>query len=320
MRSRPPNASDSQRASDALAPRSSQAGAAPRAGRQVERRRGEDPARRAASGRRTVCGAVTVRRAVQFHGFHPSIAPDDRIPRQALPPPKPSISATSRYRGTRRPRRVRAVFDSVAGSYDVMNDLMSFGVHRLWKHFTLSQTGLRPGQQALDVAGGTGDLPSASLRQVGTQGRVVLSDINPAMLERRPRPAARRGLRRQRRVRRRRMPSGCRSPTTSFDCVTIGFGLRNVTDKAAALRSMYRVLKPGGQLLVLEFSKPVAAGPDAGLRRLLVQRAAAARPAGRAGRRQLPLPRRVDPHVPRPGDAARHDARCRLRRAAATTT
>ena len=155
--------------------------------------------------------------------------------------------------------RVRAVFSSVAGKYDLMNDLMSFGAHRLWKHFTLSLTGLKAGQRALDVAGGTGDLAIGLARQVGKAGQVVLSDINPDML------AAGRD---------RLLDAGfagnvdClladaeRLPCAddSFDCVTIGFGLRNVTDKAAALSSMHRVLKPGGQLLVLEFSKPVAPG------------------------------------------------------------
>jgi demethylmenaquinone methyltransferase/2-methoxy-6-polyprenyl-1,4-benzoquinol methylase len=155
--------------------------------------------------------------------------------------------------------RVRAVFSSVAGKYDLMNDLMSFGVHRLWKQFTLSITGLKAGQSALDVAGGTGDLTRGLARQVGKTGRVVLSDINRSMLD-----AGRDRL----------LDAGfaghvqCvvadaeRLPfaDASFDCVTIGFGLRNVTDKAAALASMYRVLRPGGQLLVLEFSKPVAPG------------------------------------------------------------
>jgi demethylmenaquinone methyltransferase/2-methoxy-6-polyprenyl-1,4-benzoquinol methylase len=160
---------------------------------------------------------------------------------------------------TEKAGRVRAVFASVAGKYDVMNDLMSFGVHRLWKRFTLSLTGLRPGQHALDVAGGTGDLALGLLRQVGKDGRVVLSDINPNMLE----------VGRDRLLDAgfvgnvecviadaERLPFG----DNSFDCVTIGFGLRNVTDKAAALASMHRVLKPGGQLLVLEFSTPVAPG------------------------------------------------------------
>jgi len=155
--------------------------------------------------------------------------------------------------------RVRAVFTSVAGKYDLMNDLMSFGAHRLWKRFALSLTGLKPGQQALDVAGGTGDLARGLLRQVGKDGRVVLSDINPNMLE----------IGRDRLLDAgfagnveciiadaERLPFA----DNSFDCVTIGFGLRNVTDKAAALASMYRVLKSGGQLLVLEFSTPVAPG------------------------------------------------------------
>ena len=155
--------------------------------------------------------------------------------------------------------RVRSVFASVAGKYDVMNDLMSFGVHRLWKQFTLSLTGLKAGQRALDVAGGTGDLALGMLRQVGKEGRVVLSDINPDMLQ----------VGRDRLLDRgfvanveclvadaERLPF----EDNSFDCVTIGFGLRNVTDKAAALASMHRVLKPGGQLLVLEFSTPVAPG------------------------------------------------------------
>jgi demethylmenaquinone methyltransferase/2-methoxy-6-polyprenyl-1,4-benzoquinol methylase len=151
--------------------------------------------------------------------------------------------------------RVHSVFASVAGRYDLMNDLMSFGVHRLWKQFTLSLTGLRPGQRALDVAGGTGDLAAGMLRQVGKTGRVVLSDVNPAMLE----------------IGRDRLLDQSFSGNVeciiadaeqlpfednSFDCVTIGFGLRNVTDKAAALKSMHRVLKTGGQLLVLEFSTP----------------------------------------------------------------
>jgi demethylmenaquinone methyltransferase/2-methoxy-6-polyprenyl-1,4-benzoquinol methylase len=155
--------------------------------------------------------------------------------------------------------RVRAVFASVAPKYDVMNDLMSFGVHRLWKQFALSLTGLKPGGAALDVAGGTGDLAAGLLRQVGKSGRVVCSDINPKMLE----------VGRDRLLDKgfvgnveflvadaEKLPFD----ENSFDCVTIGFGLRNVTDKAAALKSMHRVLKPGGQLLVLEFSKPVAPG------------------------------------------------------------
>ena len=155
--------------------------------------------------------------------------------------------------------RVRAVFSSVAGKYDLMNDLMSFGVHRLWKQFTLSLTGLKAGQRALDVAGGTGDLALGLLRQVGKDGRVVLADINPHMLEAgrdRLLDAGFAGNLHCLLADAERLPFG----DDSFDCVTIGFGLRNVTDKAAALRSMHRVLKPGGQVLVLEFSTPVAPG------------------------------------------------------------
>jgi demethylmenaquinone methyltransferase/2-methoxy-6-polyprenyl-1,4-benzoquinol methylase len=155
--------------------------------------------------------------------------------------------------------RVRAVFESVAGNYDLMNDLMSGGVHRLWKRFTLSQTGLRPGQRALDVAGGTGDLAAGMCAQVGTSGLVVLTDINSAMLSEGRDALTDRGLVANVRysiANAERLPF----PAASFDCVTIGFGLRNVTDKSAALRSMARVLRPGGQLLILEFSHPVVPG------------------------------------------------------------
>ncbi len=151
-------------------------------------------------------------------------------------------------------RRVRGVFDSVASKYDVMNDLMSAGTHRLWKRFTLSCTNLRAGQRALDVAGGTGDLALGMLQQVGPSGLVVLTDINAAMLGR---------------GRDRLIDAGHAASSqvvqanaeclpfraAQFDCVTIGFGLRNVTDKAAALRSMRSMLRPGGQLIVLEFSQ-----------------------------------------------------------------
>ena len=158
-------------------------------------------------------------------------------------------------------RRVRGVFDSVAGRYDLMNDLMSGGAHRLWKQFALALTGLRPGGRALDVAGGTGDLAAGLARQVGSEGLVLLTDINAAMLAR---------------GRDRLIDAGLvgnvhcvqadaeRLPfrDASFDCVTIGFGLRNVTDKPAALASMRRVLRPGGRLVILEFSKPVLPGLD----------------------------------------------------------
>ncbi len=152
--------------------------------------------------------------------------------------------------------RVADVFTSVAKKYDIMNDLMSFGIHRLWKRYAISLSGVRAGQHVLDIAGGTGDLAKVFSREVGRSGHVVLSDINAAMLE----------VGRERLIN-----AGCNNvdfvlanaetlapfDDNSFDLLTISFGLRNVTDKDAALRSMYRVLKPGGRLLILEFSKPI---------------------------------------------------------------
>lgn len=149
-------------------------------------------------------------------------------------------------------RHVGAVFSSVAENYDVMNDLMSWGLHRVWKTFAVQICGLRPGQRVLDVAGGTGDLSRKLASRVMPGGQVVLSDINESMLVR---------------GRDRLMDEGLAIPVVRcdaeklpfasdrFDCVTIGFGLRNVTRKEAALREMYRVLRPGGRLVVLEFSR-----------------------------------------------------------------
>lgn len=158
-------------------------------------------------------------------------------------------------------RRVRGVFDSVADKYDVMNDLMSGGVHRLWKRYTLSRTGLKAGMRALDVAGGTGDLARGMAKQVGETGEVILSDINAAMLENGRRRLIDAGIVENVRfvqLNAEALPF----PDAHFDCVTIGFGLRNVTDKDAALAEMRRVLKPGGRVLVLEFSKPTLPGLD----------------------------------------------------------
>ena len=151
--------------------------------------------------------------------------------------------------------KVAEVFHSVAGKYDLMNDLMSGGVHRLWKRMTIEMSGVRRGDTVLDIAGGTGDLTAKFSRIVGPEGTVVLADINDSML----------------RVGRDRLTDlgivnnvkFCQAdaqylpfPDNSFDVITIAFGLRNVTDKDLALRSMLRVLKPGGRLLVLEFSSP----------------------------------------------------------------
>jgi len=156
-------------------------------------------------------------------------------------------------------RRVADVFHSVADNYDIMNDVMSFGVHRLWKRFTLSQTGLGSGQKVLDLAGGTGDLAMKMSSMVGPAGQVVLSDINASMLQRGRQRLIDHGIAGN--IEYVQANAECLPfPDNSFDCITIAFGLRNVTDKDRALRSMYRVLKPGGRLLVLEFSKPVAPG------------------------------------------------------------
>ena len=153
--------------------------------------------------------------------------------------------------------RVRKVFDSVAAQYDLMNDLMSGGLHRLWKRFTIELSAVRSGQTVLDIAGGTGDLAAKFSKLVGADGKVILADINAAMLS----------VGRDRLI-----DKGALSnidvvqadaqflpfEDNSIDCITIAFGLRNVTDKAKALRSMHRVLKPGGRVLVLEFSKPTS--------------------------------------------------------------
>ena len=151
--------------------------------------------------------------------------------------------------------RVKDVFDSVASRYDLMNDLMSGGLHRLWKQFTVDEAAVRRGHSVLDLAGGTGDLAARFIRQVGTSGQVVLADINAAMLkEGRDRliDAGAAGNLSIAQVNAEALPFA----NSSFDRITIAFGLRNVTDKDQALVSMFRVLKPGGKLLILEFSQP----------------------------------------------------------------
>ena len=156
---------------------------------------------------------------------------------------------------TEKEHLVADVFHSVAEKYDLMNDLMSFGIHRLWKRFTIDCAGVRPGQKILDLAGGTGDLTAKFSRLVGDSGEVVLADINDSMLK-----VGREKLRNKGLVNNIRYVQANAEalpfPDNYFDLITIGFGLRNVTHKEQALASMYRALKPGGRLLVLEFSKP----------------------------------------------------------------
>ena len=157
---------------------------------------------------------------------------------------------------SQKQRRVADVFDSVASKYDLMNDVLSFGVHHLWKRFTLELCGLRPGHRVLDLAGGTGDLAIKQARIVGEGGQVFLGDINAAMLEQGRNRIIDKGLIASIK------PIQCNAEILPFadnslDCITMAFGLRNVTDKAKALASMQRVLKPGGRLCVLEFSKPI---------------------------------------------------------------
>ena len=150
---------------------------------------------------------------------------------------------------------VADVFHSVAGRYDLMNDLMSGGIHRLWKRFTIELSAVRAGHRVLDIAGGTGDLAAKFSELVGEEGEVVLADINASMLQvgrDKLIDSGAQGNLRYVQANAEELPF----PDDHFDCITIAFGLRNVTDKDKALRSMLRVLKPGGRLLVLEFSKP----------------------------------------------------------------
>ena len=191
-------------------------------------------------------------------------APAERTPLAGTPPAQaaaaPTADDATHFGFQAVPRqakaqRVRGVFDSVAARYDVMNDLMSGGLHRLWKRFTIEQADVRPGMRVLDVAGGTGDLARAFTRRAGDAGQVWLTDINASML----------AIGRDRLIDDGRL--GAAAPVAqcdaerlpfadgTFDRVSVAFGLRNMTDKAAALTEMRRVLKPGGKLLVLEFSR-----------------------------------------------------------------
>jgi demethylmenaquinone methyltransferase / 2-methoxy-6-polyprenyl-1,4-benzoquinol methylase len=155
--------------------------------------------------------------------------------------------------------RVAGVFGSVAARYDLMNDVMSFGIHRLWKRFTIDVSGVRAGERVLDLAGGTGDLAAKLVDRVGMEGQVVLADINAAMLREGRERLVDRGLVTNieyLQADAERLPF----PDDYFDCVTMAFGLRNVTHKERALAAIYRVLKPGGRALILEFSKPSLPG------------------------------------------------------------
>ncbi|WP_174888456.1 bifunctional demethylmenaquinone methyltransferase/2-methoxy-6-polyprenyl-1,4-benzoquinol methylase UbiE [Candidatus Hamiltonella defensa] len=151
---------------------------------------------------------------------------------------------------------VADIFDSVSAKYDLMNDLMSFGIHRLWKRFTIESSAVRPGQKILDLAGGTGDFTAKFSRMAGEKGEVILADINSSMLM-----IGREKIRNQGRINNiHYVQANAESLPfcdNYFDCITFAFGLRNVTEKEKALSSILRVLKPGGRLLVLEFSAPV---------------------------------------------------------------
>ena len=180
--------------------------------------------------------------------------PDDNDPQAPRPAGKTHFGFTE-VPVAEKQKRVAGVFTSVASKYDVMNDLMSFGVHRLWKRFVVDLAAVRAGEKVLDVAGGTGDLTREFAKAVGPRGLAILSDINAAMLGEGRTRLADKGLLQAPAVQlnAEKIPFA----DDTFDLITIGFGLRNVTDKDAALRSMTRALKPGGRLLVLEFSKPL---------------------------------------------------------------
>jgi len=154
-----------------------------------------------------------------------------------------------------KPQKVAEVFDSVATKYDLMNDLMSFGIHRLWKRFAIDLCQLRSGQHVLDLAGGTGDLSAKICPIVGNNGRVILADINHVMLTVARTRLIDRGILNN--VDLVQTDAECLAfPDNTFDRIIIGFGLRNVTRQSKALKSMYRCLRPGGMLIILEFSKP----------------------------------------------------------------
>jgi len=216
---------------------------------------------------------------------------------------KVAAEEKARKAAEEKARKVAGVFDSVAGKYDLMNDLMSLGVHRLWKRFAVRLSGARSGERVLDLAGGTGDLTSRLLPRVGSKGMVVLSDINANMLAE---------------GRRRLVDEGAVGnvayvqadaerlpfPERSFDCIVIAFGLRNVTYKERALATMYAALKPGGRAVAgraggdLGIFPSWRAGLEGRLRPVFVCGLAGAGQVGGQRRRQLPLSGRVYPHAP----------------------
>ena len=209
---------------------------------------------------------------------------------------------------SQKAKKVAEVFHSVAAKYDLMNDLMSGGIHRLWKRFTIELSGVRSGNRVLDIAGGTGDLTRQFSRLVGPTGEVVLADINASMLKVGRDKLLDKGV------------SGNVSfvqadaeklpfPDNHFDCVTIAFGLRNVTHKDEAIRSMQARWPPAGAGVLQAEQQPAVQG----LRRLFVQPAAADGQAGHQRLRELSLPGRVDPHAPRPGNPEGDDGGSRLR-------
>ncbi len=183
----------------------------------------------------------------------------DNTPRNNTDEPDTTHFGFQTVRSEDKVKKVAQVFHSVANKYDLMNDFMSMGIHRLWKRLTIEQSGVRQGQRVLDIAGGTGDLTRRFSAMVGTDGLVILADINASMLN-----VGRSRLLDQGIVKNVRYVQANAEalpfPDNSFDCISIAFGLRNVTHKDKALSSMLRTLKPGGRLLVLEFSRPQLQG------------------------------------------------------------
>ena len=236
-----------------------------------------------------------------------------RMSEPTRPSPAPPISASATCPSARSRSWSAKCSPRSRGKYDLMNDLMSLGVHRVWKRYFVGTCQVKRGDRVLDLAGGTGDIAALLHERVGDDRHVVLGDINGGDAARGPRPHDRPRHGARPRVRADATPRSCRSRMRSFDLVTIAFGLRNVTDKDAALREMHRVLKVGGQARVLEFSEVKAGVVQADLRLPFVQGAAAPGQAVRQRRRQLPVPGRVDPQASAAGRAEGDDGGGRVR-------